>query len=87
VNAFDPAIHSLPADFSDFINLKSSMQEALKTADAVIIATEWPDFRELAAETLINTVKQAWVLDPNGFLMATLGHDPRIRYCSVGGLI
>jgi UDPglucose 6-dehydrogenase len=86
VNAFDPAIESLSAEHSSFIDLKTSMQDALHTADAVIIATEWPDFRQLAADTLVEFAKQPWVLDPNGFLTATLGKDSRIKYCSVGRL-
>jgi UDPglucose 6-dehydrogenase len=84
VNAFDPMIQTLPAHYSTFINLKTSLQEALQTADAVIVATEWPDFRKLAADTLVEAANQPLVVDPNGFLMATLGKDSRIRYCSVG---
>lgn len=86
INAFDPAIHSLSNDYS-FINLKTSIQDALHSADAVIIATEWPDFKTLSSETMLEKVRQPIVLDPNGFLAGTLGNDPRIRYCSIGRTI
>jgi UDPglucose 6-dehydrogenase len=84
VNAFDPAIQNLPNDCAEYINLKTNIEDALHTADAVVVATEWPDFRKLAANTLLDIVKQPVVLDPNGFLMATLGQNPHVRYYSVG---
>lgn len=87
INAYDPAIQSLPNDYSHFINLKESVQDALHSADAVVIATEWPDFKNLALETMLAVVKQPIVLDPNGFLLSLFGNDQRIRYCSVGRLI
>ncbi len=87
VNAYDPAINILPSDYANFIQLKSSIQEALITADAIVIATEWPDFRNLEPALLLENNKQPLVLDPSGFLMNTLGNDSRIRYCSVGRMV
>lgn len=84
INAFDPAIQSLSENYSRFINLKNNIDDALHSADAIIVATEWPDFKNLVSDKVINVVKQPIVLDPNGFLLSNLGNDPRIRYCAVG---
>lgn len=84
IQAFDPAVKVLPENYTHFIQLKNSLQETLSEADAVIVATEWPDFKTLAADHLIENVNQPIVIDANGFLMNGLGNDKRIHYCSVG---
>jgi UDP-glucose 6-dehydrogenase len=60
------------------------MENALQGADAVFIATEWPEFRSLQAAELVQWMDTPVVLDPGRFLQAQLGMDPRIRYLTVG---
>lgn len=84
VIAYDPALTQLPADLSRFIDLKSSLVEALSGADAVVVSTEWPEFTALHADELIANTKQPFVFDPSGFLAKNLGGDARVRYFSVG---
>ncbi len=61
VRAHDPAVKSLPSDLS-FVELRASAEEAVSGADAIVIATEWPEYRELSLPA--NTV----VIDANRFL-------------------
>ena len=82
--AYDPAITHLPSDLMQFISLKSTLNEALCNADAIVIATDWPEFTALSADQLLATVKQPYVFDAGGFLANTLGNDARVRYFSVG---
>lgn len=82
--AFDPAITALPAEYQTFIEIKQTIQEALKASDAVLISTEWPQFRELSADDFILHAKQALVLDPSGYTAKNIGNDSRIKYFSVG---
>lgn len=84
VVAYDPVVTQLPHHLADFILLKSSIEEALEGADAVVVTTEWPQFTALTADQLVATVNQALVFDASGFLMKGLGNDKRIRYYSVG---
>lgn len=83
VSAFDPAVTTLP-DPSVPITLAPSALEALTGADAVVIATEWPEFRALTAADLVARTKSPCVVDANRFLEAALGVDERIRYIAVG---
>jgi UDPglucose 6-dehydrogenase len=83
VEAFDPAVAKLP-DPIEGLHLRASAHEAISKADAAIVATEWPVFRELAADDVVSRMKSPVILDPNRFLRATLGSDPRIRYFAVG---
>ncbi len=84
VTAYDPAVKVLPTEFTSFIQLKNTLAEALKNADAVVIATEWPEFSALSVEELLTTLKQPYVFDAGGFLAKSLGDDKRIKYFSVG---
>jgi UDPglucose 6-dehydrogenase len=84
VTAFDPAIHELPSVLDGVLTLASSPTAALDGADAVIVATEWPVFREQGAEALIRAMATPLVIDPGRFLVKTMGADPRIRYVAVG---
>jgi UDPglucose 6-dehydrogenase len=73
VRAHDPAVKSLPAELS-FIELQTSAEDAVRGAEAVVIATEWPEYRD--APLPANIV----VIDANRFVAIRDG----IRYYTVG---
>jgi UDPglucose 6-dehydrogenase len=83
VVAFDPAVRALPADL-EAIELAPDAGAAVRSADALIVATEWPELREVGADVPARHMRRALVLDPNRFLASTLGADPRIEYVTVG---
>jgi UDPglucose 6-dehydrogenase len=56
----------------------------LSEASAMVVATEWPEYRSLTAETILSTMRKPLVIDPGGFLLTTLGSDRRIRHVMVG---
>ena len=85
VQAHDPAVQNdLPDDLSGRYRLCASPLEALSAAEGLVVATEWPDYRELPAQQVVDAMKRPLVLDANRFLKATLGNDPRIHYVAVG---
>jgi UDPglucose 6-dehydrogenase len=84
INAYDPSINKLPDELAGFITVKASIADALQAVDAVVISTEWPQFRDLTAEEFMQNVKHPLVLDPGGFVAKNLAVDPRIKYFSVG---
>lgn len=84
VLAYDPAVKALPSEYISFIQLKNTLAETLQNADAVVVATEWPEFNRLSVEELLNSIKQPYVFDAGGFLAKNLGNDDRIKYFSVG---
>jgi UDPglucose 6-dehydrogenase len=83
VRAFDPSLNKLPDELHGAFLLRSTPSEAFRQADAVVVATEWPDFRTLQPVDLIKEMKSPVVVDPNRFLAATLDKDG-LRYFSVG---
>lgn len=84
VQAYDPLVTELPEEFAHFIQAKTDAEAALQFADAVLISTECPEFRNIPADEFVLRLKQPLVLDPSGFIHKNIGHDSRIKYFSVG---
>jgi UDPglucose 6-dehydrogenase len=72
VTAYDPMVQELPGDIARCITLAPSVLAAIKDSEAIVVATEWPQFRELSRRDLIQSMKTPVVLDPNRFLEKAL---------------
>ena len=53
-------------------------------ADALVVATPWPEYRDVDAGRVAAAMRGTLVLDAGGFLAATLGRAPGLRYIRVG---
>jgi len=84
VHAHDPAIKKLPEQLAQIFTLHATPAAALSEASALMVATEWKEYQSLTAETILASMRIPLVIDPNGFLLKTLGGDRRIRYATVG---
>jgi UDPglucose 6-dehydrogenase len=82
--AFDPAVKTLPAELAAIIELAPSVAAALAGSVATMVATEWPEFRSITADEFARVHATPLVIDPSGFLAASLAGDARIRYHLVG---
>jgi UDPglucose 6-dehydrogenase len=82
ISAFDPAVRALPDDLAA-IDLADDVDGALAGADVAILATPWPEFKELTAVQLVRTMAQPRLIDQAGFL-PHLADDPRLVYVRVG---
>lgn len=84
VRAYDPAVAALPEDVAG-VQVCPTAEAAVRAAEAILVATPWPVFRDLAAEELARWARPSVVvLDPAGYLAERLASDPRIRYVTVG---
>jgi UDPglucose 6-dehydrogenase len=84
VRAFDPAVATLPAEIASHIKLAGSAELALDSADGVVLATAWPEFRDLAWDRLLPTMRDPTVIDPNWSLSHILRNRPDVSYAAVG---
>jgi UDPglucose 6-dehydrogenase len=86
VTAHDPAVPTLPAALKAQWRLSPSALEAARDADAIVVATEWPEYRQIGADAVMAHVGRlrVSVIDANRFLKSTLAADPRIQYVTVG---
>ena len=81
VRAYDPAIRKLGGGLS--FSLCQSAAEAFAGADAVIIATAWPEFLELDMERLANSMRTPVLIDARN-AMAGKKMPKLMEYFGVG---
>jgi UDPglucose 6-dehydrogenase len=67
VQAFDPVITRSSAELGD-TTLVHNVESALDQADAAVVCTEWPQFREVNWTQAITKMRRALVIDANRFL-------------------
>jgi UDPglucose 6-dehydrogenase len=83
VIAFDPAVKSLPAEL-DKVSLASDVAAALRAADAAVVCTEWPQFRQADWAKIIPQMRQPVIVDANRFLEKELKSIGGVEHLSVG---
>jgi UDPglucose 6-dehydrogenase len=84
VHAHDPSLSSLPQDLSQ-IQLFATPEEAVEDADALVIATEWPDYKNVKMEYALQRMRNRLVLDANRFLLQEIsGLTSNVSYITVG---
>jgi UDPglucose 6-dehydrogenase len=84
VVAFDPAVSQLPADLAAKVEIKSSAIAALTGADAVVIGTQWPEFRNLSTHQFATSMRTPLVVDQNRFMGRLFSEDSSLRYVTLG---
>ncbi len=80
VRAYDPAVSSLE---DECVQLADSAISAARDSDALVVCTEWPEFRAIDWRRVIEAMKRPLVLDANRFLERELAVT-RAEYLSVG---
>jgi UDPglucose 6-dehydrogenase len=79
VRAFDPQIPELPAELAPIIELAPTAEAAITGADALVVMTPWPEFKEIRPEWAPEIV-----FDAARFLEPVLCGRPGLRYFSIG---
>jgi UDPglucose 6-dehydrogenase len=83
VRAFDPVIMKSEPELGE-VSLVRSLEAALEQADAAVVCTEWPQFREAPWNRLVPTMRRALFVDANRFLEKPLQHVAGVEHISVG---
>jgi UDPglucose 6-dehydrogenase len=83
VRAYDPAVRTLPGELDAAVTLAKDARDALRNAAAVVVATEWPEFRELNADDFTQRMDGRLILDPAAFLTSIRNH-PDLTVLSIG---
>jgi UDP-glucose 6-dehydrogenase len=66
------------------MSLAGSAAEALTQVDAAVVATAWPQFRDLEWPLLLSTMKLPIIVDANWFLVGSLEKCDGAAYACVG---
>src|ERR1700722_3855610 len=83
VRVYDPAVRQLPPEFGA-VTIAADAPSAITGAAAVVLATEWPEFRELRAEDFTRGMEGRLVLAPASFVPAAVREDPALTILSIG---
>ena len=83
VQAYDPLIQTSDEEHHD-LSLMPTAAESLRRAHAVVICTEWPEFRELPWPKLLATMVRPVVIDANRFIEKVVTPIPNVFYLTVG---
>jgi UDPglucose 6-dehydrogenase len=84
VRAFDPKVKALPENLAGKVTLANDAVSALFEADALVVATEWPEFRDLAGDEIASVMTGNIVLDAGRHLPGNLAAGTRLKLYSVG---
>jgi UDPglucose 6-dehydrogenase len=84
VRAYDPAVRAIAGEHATSIELAPDPLTAVDRADALVICTPWPEFRDVPADEVARAMAHPVVLDPGGHLQDSLGHCGAVRYFRVG---
>lgn len=83
VRAFDPLIRTPDAAHQDLVFLDSA-SAALRGAHAVVICTEWPEFRDYPWPVLLHSMARPVVVDANRLVEKAVTAVPGAIYLTVG---
>lgn len=86
VNVYDPvAMTEAQRHLGDKVNYFGDKYEAVKGADALLLVTEWKEFRVLNWELLRNTMKRAVIFDGRNIYDKCEARSNGFDYYSIGG--
>ncbi len=83
VRAFDPVILKSSSEL-DEVAIVHRVEDALQQADAAVVCTEWPQFREMDWTKAVAQMRRALIVDPNRFLEKPLQAVTGVEHISVG---
>jgi len=84
VTVFDPKVAALPEPLSSAVTIASSADAVFKGREAVVLATEWPQFRELDFTALVPSMERAMLIDQNAFVSKQLADLSGLDYIVAG---
>ena len=83
VHVYDPVVRQLPERWSGRVISHARALDAVAGADALVVGTEWPEFRQEAAGLLSVASPNLVVIDANRYLQTVTAHLG-FKYIAVG---
>lgn len=83
VSVHDPVVKQLPLEWSTSVVQSADPFTALKGARALVISTEWPEYKSITSDAVVDLAPGLVIVDANRFL-PHLASDHRLRYMAVG---
>jgi len=84
INAYDPAAIENMIKIFPTINYYHSAQAATKNSDAILILTEWKEFKDIDWQSVYTNVKQPYIIDMRNILDPTQCQEQGFIYNGIG---
>lgn len=84
VRAYDPAVKAIPGTLEGTLEMVSDPYSAAEDADAAVLVTEWPQFRDLDLRRLREAMSEPLLLDGRNFLDRVEVEGAGFIYVGVG---
>ncbi len=84
IHVHDPMVANLPDRWRGAVERFDTPIAAVEGADALVLATDWPMYRTISSEQLIQCSDRLVVLDPNRFIADLVATQRCLRYFGVG---
>ncbi len=84
VVAFDPVAMDKARDLLPGVEMKETALAALEEADAAVLVTEWPEFREIDWDGVATRMNRPLIIDGRNFLDAELLRAAGFAYEGIG---
>jgi UDPglucose 6-dehydrogenase len=86
IKVYDPAVNSLPERWNGKVVCCSDAMKAIEGADALVVGTEWPEFKKFAGNLSVVGRKDLVIIDANRFLQTSKPKfmEAGYKYVAVG---
>lgn len=84
ITVYDPKVVSLPEPLHSSVTIALSVDTVFEGNEAVVLATEWPEFRELHFDRLVPAMKRALLIDQNAFASKQVSGIADLNYIVAG---
>ncbi|HHV72652.1 MAG TPA: UDP-glucose/GDP-mannose dehydrogenase family protein [Clostridia bacterium] len=82
--AYDPAVKVLPEEYLEKVVMSENIPAALEGAKAAVIATDWPEFKNLPWNKLKNLMADPLIVDGRNILEPEVMGEYGIKYLGMG---
>lgn len=82
VQAHDPAVRALPEGLEETVTLCADPLSAARGAVALVVATQWPEYRDVPLREISAAMAEPRILDANRFL--SVAAEAGVDYVAVG---
>jgi len=83
VRVYDPVVNQLPEHWAGKVTHCTAALDTVKNADALVVGTEWPEFKQFALNLSAKAQPGLMVVDANRHLQGQL-QQSRFNYVAVG---
>jgi UDPglucose 6-dehydrogenase len=81
---FDPKVSQVPEPLNAAVSIAGSADAVFENADAVVLAIDWPEFRQLNFHALVPRMQRKLLIDQNSFAAKELSGISGLDYIVAG---